>query len=223
MKYHVQQIINSSMSRHSQLPPRCPLQKKSIAPQANISLASCKDIKLHSRECGHYRSMSESSILEEQPPWLDDLLSDSDSNSSVTLDSRAASDSFMPFDGLESLNDLDQLSKIEPADSCEPDDGLGSTCAYGPNSPRRKNKLGFPEKEIVSAFSEHVMQNSLQRLDGYISVSGVLQSDSYGDACASVGEMTTENKPMKRSDSVFGMSLFKFPCLMNHIIGCYYH
>ncbi|KAK6135978.1 hypothetical protein DH2020_030250 [Rehmannia glutinosa] len=151
------------MSRHAQLPPRCPLQKKPMAPQANFSISSpsCKDIDFHPMQRGHYKS---NSILEEQPAWLNDLLSDIDSISN---------------------------------DSCEPDDGLESSCMYGPNSPRRKNTLEFPEKEIVLAFSECVTPNPLQHLDGYSSVSGVLPSD-FGDASPSAGEISNENKPMKR-------------------------
>lgn len=193
------------MSRHAQLPPRCPLQKKTMvpAPQANrpISPPSGEDIMLHPRQYGHCKSISQSSIFEEQPPWLNDLLSDSESNSNGTLHRRAASDSSTLLDGLVALQNLDQLNENETADSCEPDDGLGSTCLYGPNSPRRKNKLGFPENEIVSAFSEYVMQNPLHHLDEYISVSGVLPSDSFGDARASADEINFENKSMKRSDS----------------------
>ncbi|PIN18533.1 hypothetical protein CDL12_08795 [Handroanthus impetiginosus] len=188
------------MSRQAQLPPRCPLQKKSTAHQANGSLCppSCKDIELHLGQSGPQRSISESSIFDEQPAWLNDLLSDSDSNSNLTLHRRTASDSLTFFDGLMPLRDLDQLNETENADSCEPDDGLGSSCSYGPNSPRSKNNLGLPGKEIVSAFSEYVMHNPMQLLDGYISVSGVLQSDSSGDASRTVGEINNENKPMKR-------------------------
>ncbi|KAK4431229.1 hypothetical protein Salat_0885000 [Sesamum alatum] len=161
-----------------------------------ISSPSCKDTELHARQCEHYESVSQSFILEEQPAWLNDLLSDTDSNWNGALHRRAASDSFTILDGLLPLSDLDQLNETETADSYEPDDGLGSGCTYGPNSPRRKNKWGLPEKEIVSAFSEYVMQNPPQHLDGYISVAG--ESDSHGDSCASVGEINTGNKAMKR-------------------------
>ncbi|KAK6135942.1 hypothetical protein DH2020_030325 [Rehmannia glutinosa] len=152
------------MSRHAQLPPRCPLQKKPMAPQANFSISSpsCKDIDFHPMQRGHYKS---NSILEEQPAWLNDLLSD-----------------------------IDSISMVH---SCEPDDGLGSSCMYGPNSPRRKNTLEYPEKEIVLAFFECVTPSPLQHLDGYSSVSGVLPSD-FGDASPSAGEISNENKPMKR-------------------------
>lgn len=187
------------MSRHAQLPPRCPLQKKSVAPQVigNIFPFSGIDSELHSRQNGHHKTISESAILEEQPPWLNDLLSDLDLNSNNTLHRRAASDSSMLLDVLEALPDIDQLNEKEITDSGEPDDELDSSCTYGPNSPRRKNKLGFPENEIASAFSEYVVRNSLQNLGGYSSVSAV-QSDLYRDARASAYDINSENKPIKR-------------------------
>ncbi|KAL8050445.1 hypothetical protein ABFX02_06G082500 [Erythranthe guttata] len=185
------------MSRHSQLPPRCPLQKKAVVPHAN-NIPLSEDSEFRSRGFGHNRSISQSSVLDEQPSWLNDLLSESESNSNITSHRRTASDSLMLLNGVQSLQSLN--SKKETADSCGPteEDELGSSCTYGPNSPRRKNKLGFPEKEIVSAFSERVMQNPLQNLDEYISVSGAFQPGSFGSACASVGEMNAENKSMKR-------------------------
>ncbi|KAL8551837.1 hypothetical protein ACS0TY_000769 [Phlomoides rotata] len=163
------------MSRHAQLPPRprCPLQKKSVAPVANLSVSP------PSGQYGHFRSFSQSSILEEQPPWLNDLLSDSDSSSNGTSLRRTASDPSTFIDG------LDQLNEKETGDSCEEEDGVGSTCTYGPNSPRRKSKIGFPENEIVSAFSEYVIQSPLQ----------------YRDGCneqASADQISSENKPDKR-------------------------
>ncbi|XP_057778683.1 basic leucine zipper 61 [Salvia miltiorrhiza] len=169
------------MSRHAQLPPRCPLQKKTVAPQVNASVSpfSGIDTELHSRQIGQYKIPSESFILDEQPPWLNDLLNDLD------------------LDTDSSLPDLDQLSEKE---TTELDDELGSYCMYGPNSPRMRNMLGFPENEIASAFSEYAVQNSPQHLDGYSSISGV-QSDSYRDARASVDEIISDKKrhPGQRS------------------------
>lgn len=184
------------MSRHAQLPPRCPLQKKTVAPQvhAPISPFSGKDTESQSRQSGNYKTTPESFILEDQPPWLNDLLSDLDLNSNSTGHSRASSDSSSLLDGVEALHDLDE--KVT-TDSGEPDDELGSSCMYGPNSPRRKNKLDFPENEIASAFSEYAGQNSMQRVDGYSSMSGV-QSDLYRDARASADEINAENKLTKR-------------------------
>ncbi|KAL1549685.1 hypothetical protein AAHA92_17759 [Salvia divinorum] len=170
------------MSRHAQLPPRCPLQKKTLAPQVNapISLSSGEGIEFHSRQNERYKTTSESFIFEDQPPWLNDLLSD--------LDLDLNTDSSLP--------DLDQLNEKEIMESGGPNDELGSSCMYGPNSPRRRNMLGFPENEIASAFSEYAVQNPLLHLDGYNSVSGV-QSDSYRDARVSADEISSEIKQMR--------------------------
>lgn len=159
------------MSRHAQLPPRCPLQKKTVTPVAKlpVSQPSGKDTEFQPGQYSHFSSLSQSSILEEQPPWLDDLLCDSDSSSNGESLGRTASDSSTL------LEDLAEYS-------CENDGGMGSTCMYGPNSPRRKNKIGFPETEIVSAFSEYVMQNPML----------------YLDTQASADQISSDNKQMKR-------------------------
>ncbi|XP_047960997.1 uncharacterized protein LOC125205870 isoform X3 [Salvia hispanica] len=158
------------MSRHTQLPPRCPLQKKTVAPEVNasISLFSGKGIEFHSMQNEQYKTTSKSLILEDQPPWLNDLISD--------LDLDLNTDSSLP--------DLDQLNEKEITES------------DGPNSPRKRNMLGFPENEIASAFSEYAVQNSLLHLEGYNSVSGV-QSDSYRDARASADEISSGMKQMR--------------------------
>ncbi|XP_047960991.1 uncharacterized protein LOC125205870 isoform X1 [Salvia hispanica] len=170
------------MSRHTQLPPRCPLQKKTVAPEVNasISLFSGKGIEFHSMQNEQYKTTSKSLILEDQPPWLNDLISD--------LDLDLNTDSSLP--------DLDQLNEKEITESDGPNDELGSSCTYGPNSPRKRNMLGFPENEIASAFSEYAVQNSLLHLEGYNSVSGV-QSDSYRDARASADEISSGMKQMR--------------------------
>ncbi|XP_047977985.1 basic leucine zipper 19-like [Salvia hispanica] len=167
------------MSRHAQLPPRCPLQKKTVAPQVNASMSpfSSNDIELHSRKNGQCKCTSESFLFEEPPPWLNDLLSDLD----LDLESES------------SLPDLDQLSEKESTESGEPNDKLGSSGIYGPNSPRRRNMLDIPENDIASAFSEFAGQHSLQNSDGYCSVSGV-QSDSYSDVNASADEISSNRK-----------------------------
>ncbi|XP_042054034.1 uncharacterized protein LOC121798867 isoform X1 [Salvia splendens] len=172
------------MSRHTQLPPRCPLQKKTVAPEVNasVSLFSGKGIEFHSKQNEQYKTTSESLILEDQPPWLNDLISD--------LDLDLNTDSSLP--------DLDQLNEKEITEESDgPNDELGSSCTYGPNSPRKRNMLGFPENEIASTLSEYAVQNSLQHFDGYNSVSGV-QSNSYRDARASADEISSEMKQMSR-------------------------
>ncbi|XP_011084247.1 basic leucine zipper 34 [Sesamum indicum] len=187
------------MSRQAPLPPRCPIQKKTTIHPANYPLSQlpCKDIDLHDGDHRDRKSIPQSSILEEQPIWLDDLLSDSDSNSTGILHRRAASDSLTFFDGLVPLPGLNQLNETETQDSCDPD-GLEASCAYGPNSPRRKDKCLFPENKILSAFPEYILQNTLQHLEGNNSVSGIPQSVSFGNACVLGGEMYTENKLAKR-------------------------
>ncbi|KAL0340669.1 UNVERIFIED_CONTAM: Basic leucine zipper 6 [Sesamum radiatum] len=187
------------MSRQAPLPPRCPMQKKTAICPANdpLSQLPCKDIDLYDGDHRDHKSISRSSILEEQPIWLNDLLSDSDSNSTGILHRRAASDSLTFFDGLVPLPGLNQLNETETPDSCDPD-GLEASCAYGPNSPRRKDKCRFPENKILSAFPEYILQNTLQHLEGNNSVSGIPQSVSFGNACVSGGEMYTENKLAKR-------------------------
>ncbi|KAK4385469.1 hypothetical protein Sango_2670900 [Sesamum angolense] len=177
-----------------------------------VSSPSCKDTELHARQWGHCETFSQSFILEEQAAWLNDLLSDTDSNWNGALHRRAASDSFTIFDGLVPLPDLDQLNETETADSCEPDDGLGSGCTYGPNSPRRKNKWSLPEKEIVSAFSEYVMQIPAQHVDGYISVPG--DSDSNGDACTSA---TTLDRGLELENSNSSLILKRSVDILQYI------
>ncbi|KAL0403545.1 UNVERIFIED_CONTAM: Basic leucine zipper 6 [Sesamum radiatum] len=200
------------MSRQAPLPPRYPIQKKTTIHPANdpLSQLPCKDIDLHDGDHRVHKSISQSSILEEQPIWLDDLLSDSDSNSTGILHRRAASDSLTFFDGLVPLPGLNQLNETETPDSCDPD-GLEASCAYGPNSPRRKDKCRFPENKILSAFPEYILQNTLQHLEGNNSVPGNPQSVSFGNACVSGGEMYAENKLAKRSDSEFALPF----CMMS--------
>ncbi|KAL6989190.1 hypothetical protein U1Q18_014943 [Sarracenia purpurea var. burkii] len=179
------------MSKHAPLPPRCPFQKKITCP----SPSSCKDTELYPR---HQKSISQSSILEEQPAWLDDLLSDSDAGRKGLLHRRSASDSMTLLDGLVSLPSLDPLNDEDSSVSCETDGVLESACMYGPNSPRRKGKLSFPENAMVSALSEYLSQNPTQYLDSCHHVSGMLQCDSVQDASGSAGEANTETRAVKR-------------------------
>ncbi|CAI9759838.1 unnamed protein product [Fraxinus pennsylvanica] len=141
---------------------------------------------------------SPSSILEEQPAWLSDLLSGSDSDSSGILHRRSASDSFTVSGCLVPLPGLEQLDALKTPDSCGPDNEFESGCAYGPNSPRRKGKVAFPENAIVSALSEYVLQSPLQLLDANMCVSRTAQPDSTGDAFGPGSGTNTEPKLMKR-------------------------
>ncbi|CAA2970016.1 Hypothetical predicted protein [Olea europaea subsp. europaea] len=187
------------MSRQAHLPPRCPDQKKTVTRPAYgpVSPTLCS-IELHPGAPRHHKSISQSSIFEEQPAWLNDLLSDSDSDSSGILHRRSASDSFTLFDGLGPLPSLDQLDGLNTPDSCEPENEFESGCAYGPISPRRKDNVAFPENAIVSALSEYVLQSPLQHWDASMCVSGTAQPNSIGGALASASGTNTETKLMKR-------------------------
>ncbi|KAI7978889.1 Basic leucine zipper 6 [Camellia lanceoleosa] len=89
------------MSRQAHLPPRCPFQKGTVTRPIRDSYPR------------HQKSISQSSILEEQPAWLDDLLSDLDANSKGILHRRSTSDSVTLLDGLVSLPTLPPLSNEE--------------------------------------------------------------------------------------------------------------
>ncbi|CAA2970231.1 Hypothetical predicted protein [Olea europaea subsp. europaea] len=187
------------MSRQAHLPPRCPDQKKSVThPTYGSASPTSSNIELHPGGPKHHKSTSQSSTLEEQPAWLSDLLSDSDSDSSGILHRRSASDSFTLLDCLVPLPGLEQLDGLKTLDSCEPDNEFESGCAYGPNSPRRKGEVAFPENAIVSALSEYVLQCPLQHLDASMCVSRTAQPDSIGDAFGPGSGTNAEVKLMKR-------------------------
>lgn len=185
-----------NMSRQAHLPPRCPFQKKTVARPTNdpVSPTLHKDTGSYSR---HHKSVSQSYIIEEQPAWLDDLLDDSESNSNSILHRRSASDSLTMLDDLVPLTNLDKIYERHTSAAYESDESLESAI-YGPNSPRRKGKLTFPENAIVSALSEYVSHKHLEHLDEAICVPGTAYQGSMEDTCASVGEVNPETKPIKR-------------------------
>ncbi|XP_059628527.1 basic leucine zipper 6 [Cornus florida] len=183
------------MSRQAHLPPRCPFQKKAINNPIHDHDPPTlfRNIESYPR---HHKSISQSYILEEQPAWLDDLLSDSDSNSKGIFHRRSASDSVTLLDGLVPLPSLTTLNDDNKSCSNEAGSGLESACVYGPNSPR--GKLNFPENGIISALSEYVSENPMQYLDGDICVSRTPQLDSAQDARGSTGEINADTKAVKR-------------------------
>ncbi|CAN4114458.1 unnamed protein product [Withania somnifera] len=185
------------MSRQAHLPPRCPFQKKPLTfpVQDPFSPPSHQHSPLPPR---HQKSISQSSILEEQPVWFDELLSDSGSNSSGIMHRRSASDSLTLLDGLVSLEGFDKFDETESNASCESDSSSKTNCIYGPNSPRGKSNITFADNAIVSALSEYVSPNPLQYLDRCISVSGAAQSVTVGNASGAVDDISAEAKPMKR-------------------------
>ncbi|XP_057978901.1 basic leucine zipper 2 isoform X2 [Malania oleifera] len=185
------------MSRQAHLPPRCPFQKK-VAPRSTHEPIPPTPRRGYDLRPQHHKSSSQSSILEEQPAWLDDLLDDSDLNSKGTSHRRSASDSLTLLDGI-----VDQFPSLTPLneersvcnESCSK---LESDCMYGPNSPRRRGSLTFSENAIVSALSEYVSQNTMQYIDKSHSISGIACSDLRGDGCRPAGELNAETKTVKR-------------------------
>lgn len=185
------------MSRQAHLPPRCPIQKKPIAGSIHDTVSH----PLHINESypRHYKSASQSSILEEQPAWLDDLLSDSDFNSKGIPHRRSVSDSIALLDSLAdvfpSLTPHADDANIDVNETCS---GLESACTYGPNSPRQKSNVTFTENAIVSALSEYVSQDPVPYIDESLCISAIPYSHSEGDDCHSIGELDTEKKAEKR-------------------------
>ncbi|XP_019191990.1 PREDICTED: basic leucine zipper 6 [Ipomoea nil] len=171
------------MSRQAHLPPRCPLQKKTI-----VSPTLHKDNRFRPQ---HHKSASQSLIIDEQPAWLEELLCESESNGCGVLHRRSASDSLTLLPNLSKLDEAEESG----AGCGESDDGSKSDCLYGPNSPRGKSKVTFPDNAIVSALSEYVSQNAMQCSDWSLSFPETGQQDPAGD---SSGENNMEAKPVKR-------------------------
>ncbi|CAK9147669.1 unnamed protein product [Ilex paraguariensis] len=182
------------MSRQAHLPPRCPFQKKTV-PRPTHDPISPTPYELYPR---HQKSISQSSILEDQPAWLNDLLSDSDSNSKGILHRRSASDPVTLLDGIVPSACLYMHNDDQSLETSEDGGGFESACIYGPNSPRSKGELNNPEHAIVSALSEYVSQNPLPYLDGDLCISGNVQLESVRDGCGSPGKVNAETKPVKQ-------------------------
>ncbi|KAK1574800.1 hypothetical protein Q3G72_000069 [Acer saccharum] len=149
----------------------------------------------HTRD---HKSSSQSSILEEQPAWLDELLSDPDVNPVGKFHRRSASDSVTLLDGIaDALPGLNPLKDGENSVEDGTCSGLQSNCMYGPNSPRKRDNLTFSENALVSALSECDFENPLQYVDDSLCISGINHSDNI-DMCASTGELNAETKMAKR-------------------------
>lgn len=193
------------MSRQAHLPPRCPFQKKPVSRPIHDPMPSAPHTESYPR---HHKSSSQSSILEDQPAWLDNLLSDSDANSVGIFHRRSASDSITLLNGLvDSFSDLSPLNTDKNSVANETCSELESACIYGPNSPRKRGNVTFAENSIVSALSESVLENPLQYVDESLCISGINPSDLKGDAYNSTGDHNAEIKMAKRFES-------DFPCLL---------
>ncbi|KAG0476535.1 hypothetical protein HPP92_012920 [Vanilla planifolia] len=173
------------MSRTPNLPPRCPLQNKCLRTRSldsSYQLSEEED-KLVAELLGY---SSEDPLFEEHPLWLDDLLTDSDTNFQGICHRRSVSDSLTVCQGIDGLSSLKTSNKhpIAVQDSQDPSqtmhgNGLEENCVYGPNSPRQRTKLTNSESAIFNALLEKVPRNKLQCED--ISVgSGIPEPNTEG-------------------------------------------
>lgn len=185
------------MSRQPHLPPRCPFQKKHVSGPIHDPISPPQRAESYVR---HHKSSSQSSIPEDQPAWLDNLLSDPGANSVGILHRRSASDSVTLLDGIVgSFLDLNPRNDDKNLDGHEACSGLESSCLYGPNSPRKRSNLTFAGNAIVSALSESALENHLlQYVDESLCISGVIPSDLNGDTHTLTGEHNAETKMTKR-------------------------
>lgn len=192
-------------TRQPYLPPRCPFQRKPVSrpiqdPNSTFALTNSCDPAYFPR---HLKSPSQGSILEDQPAWLEDLLTDQEVNTKEATHQRSASDSLALLDGLR-----DPSSSLHFGNSANRNDVknegrsmLELDCTYGPNSPRgRSSGTAFSDSGIVSALSEYISHNPLQLLDGTLCISGKsdLKVDAPPDGASE--DFNPEMKPGKRSE-----------------------
>lgn len=134
--------------------------------------------------------------MEDHPTWLDELLSDPESNSKGGLRSlrRSVSDSVTLLDSVaDSLSFLGPHSDEGSSVGSQTCGGFESDSMYGPNSPRLRSSSSFSESAIVSALSECVSQEPGQYVDGGLCLSGVGSSDGRNG-----GEFNAETTAAKR-------------------------
>ncbi|KAK6933589.1 hypothetical protein RJ641_036483 [Dillenia turbinata] len=177
------------MSRQAQLPPRCPFQKKIVSRPITDS---------HFSYPHHHKSSSQSSILEEQPEWFDELSSNPEAHSKGLLHRRSASDSLTLLEGLVPFSSLGPPKDDENSGCNEARSGMESSCVYGPNSPRQRGNLSFSENAIVSALSEYVSQNSLGSLGENHCLLEITHLESKVGACNLGNEISTETRAGKK-------------------------
>ncbi|XP_020573725.1 basic leucine zipper 61 [Phalaenopsis equestris] len=190
------------MSRHSNLPPRCPLQNKCLRTR---SLDPSDLIAQGDDQCSPelFRHQSMDFLLEENTSWLDDLLTDSDSSPQGRCHRRSASDSLTISHGYDSLRTpthtatLSSVSVNEAEDAARSMDGGGleANCVYGPNSPRQMSKLTNSESAIVNALLDKVPRNRLQ----YAESSGGSRIHEPGHGEAPSAEPELERTSRRRS------------------------
>ncbi|KAJ3675148.1 hypothetical protein LUZ60_004190 [Juncus effusus] len=151
----------------SRLPPRCPLQNKTLSPNA-------PEFKPESK------TLNQNPNFTDQPSWFEDLFT-SPKPPNLNPIRRSCSDSEVILDTLSNFpSEFGDNFDFEPIGS-EFEAGLN----YGPNSPRQKSELSFTESSIVKSVLQNVDNNPLQYLvldplNGSGSVNGPA-SDLAGD------------------------------------------
>eukprot|EP00268_Persea_americana_P036505 TRINITY_DN35999_c1_g1_i1.p1 TRINITY_DN35999_c1_g1~~TRINITY_DN35999_c1_g1_i1.p1 ORF type:complete len:344 (-),score=70.53 TRINITY_DN35999_c1_g1_i1:294-1325(-) len=210
------------MSRQAPLPPRHPFQNRGASPPFADSGSLTAYRNDETRRGRHFRSPSQGLILEEQPSWLNELLSDTETNEKGIFHQRSASDLVVPTvlpDLTSLIHEENQISN----ESCygggkggslsagtvqfvDPvmrqgikignSSGVEAACIYGPNSPRRKSNLTQMDCSIVSALSEYIPQKSQYFSGNLLFGAEIGQYDTKGDASAS--DFDPEKKSTKR-------------------------
>lgn len=182
-------------TRQTHLPPRCPIQKKATAASINGSIAPTP----------HDNSSSLTSVLDDEPVWLDELLSDRELSFKGQPLRRSASDSVTLLDGLgDAFRSLCIEKDEENSVGNETCEQWDSSCIYGPNSPRRKCSSDFSNYSMVSALSEFVHLHHAAPVHADVcSVAENSYSNSIGDISESVREVNSDENAARRSDSKY--------------------
>lgn len=175
------------MSRQSHLPPRCPFQTKSTTfPSHDFISPSTSNDCFTPR---HQKSVSQSFACEDQPPWLDDILSETNANSKGGPLRRLVSDSVTLLGG--HMSDESLVSN-------ENGSGLESSCMYGPNSPRGRGSVDSLENTVVSKLTDYFSQTPTSYPGGGLIESGIVWPNSMGDAGGLTEVANVETRTVKR-------------------------
>ncbi|THU58974.1 hypothetical protein C4D60_Mb03t20120 [Musa balbisiana] len=194
------------MSRPAPLPPRCPFQNRGVTRRALESKPQTTqtDDKLCAQ---HHRFPSHGSLLDEQPLWLDDLLTDPEISPRGISLQRSSSDPVAllevatSFHGpISPITEEDALSDgilHESRESGEASEiGYGfevGNCVYGPNSPRQKTKMDDLESSVVTALLKDVPSNPLQYLTVDYPITSVINELNEKEDSTSSGNLDSES------------------------------
>lgn len=177
------------MSRPSQLPPRCPL-KRNVGVHQTLEPNSINPRVGNKSSIRHNSSLSQSSMFEDQPVWIDDLLSDSVAVPKGTHPCRSASDSLTFFDHV--------VPNLFDEEHVEAGKVLESGCIYGPNSPRRRSNVEFSDSTVLLALSDYVSKSPIQFVQEKPWNCGASRFDLKEDYCDVPNDLVHESKTGKR-------------------------